>query len=256
MKHAVLFCIGMLLIIPVVSEAQTLKDLRDAALGGAKTMNTKENRNKVTNAVFKEMDKARASFDSTDFDYAILLSDNSGLFDIKEKGEASAQASSVVNVGSSIYKNATLSDADRARASLQLGELFYGYQKFSMAEKKYDNAKKSFEQAGLTDDLGYVKTVSNEGLLYATMGRYTQAEEFTAQALELRKAKYGEGSVGLAASLNNYGVLKYNLARYNEAEKDFETTLAIFRSNNLQQSMSYAIALNNEAMLYETIGRF
>src|SRR6187549_4276541 len=131
MKPIVLLCTGMLLILSIASEAQTLKGLRDAALNNAKTLNTKENRNKVTNAVFKEMDKARASFDSTDFDYAILLSDNSGLFDIKEKGEAGAQVSSIVNVGSSIYKNAALSDADRARASLQLGELFYGYQKFA-----------------------------------------------------------------------------------------------------------------------------
>ncbi len=256
MKNCVLFWVGLFLILHISVEAQTLKELRDAAINKAKNLNTKENRDKVVSSVFKEMDKARAAFDSTDFDYAILLSDNSGLFDIKEKGEAGAQVTSILNVGSSIYKNADISDADRARGSLQLGELFYANQKFSMAEKKYIQAKKAFEQASLTDDLGYIKTISNEGLLYATMGRFTQAEEFTAQALDLRKEKFGEGSLGLAASLNNYGVLKYNMARYNEAEKDFESTLAIFKSNNLQQSMSFAIVLNNEAMLYETIGRY
>ncbi len=256
MKSIVLLWVCLLSVLSISVEAQTLKELRDAAVNNAKSLNTKANRDKVTSTVFKEMDKARASFDSTDFDYAILLSDNSGLFDIKEKGEAGAQVTSIINVGSSIYKNADLSDADRARGSLQLGELFYANQKFSMADKKYNSAQKSFEQANLTEDLAYIKTISNIGLLNATMGRFTQAEEYTARALDLRKAKYGEGSVGLAASLNNYGVLKYNLARYNEAEKDFESTLTIFISNNLQQSMSYAIVLNNQAMLFETIGRY
>ncbi|HOX83731.1 MAG TPA: tetratricopeptide repeat protein, partial [Chryseolinea sp.] len=246
----------LLLIFHISSEAQILKDLKNSAVNKAKGLNTKENRDKALGNAFKEIDKARAAFDSTDFDYAILLSDNSGFFDIKEKGEISAQATSIVNVGSSIYKNADFTDEDRARGSLQLGELLYANQKFSMAEKKYISAKKAFEQASLTDDLDYIKTISNEGLLYATMGRFTQAEEFTAKALELRKAKFGEESIGLAASLNNYGVLKYNLAQYNEAEKDFESTLAIMRNNALQQAMPYAIVLNNEAMLFQTIGRY
>ncbi len=256
MKGTVLVWVCLLFAFSISLEAQTLKELRDAAVNNAKRLNTKENRDKAANAVFKEMDKARASFDSTDFDYAILLSDNSGLFDIKEKGEAGAQVTSIINVGSSVYKNANLTDADRARGSLQLGELFFANQKFSMADKNYNQAQKAFEQAGLTDDLGYLKTISNIGLLNATMGGFTKAEEYTAKALELRKSKYGEASIGLAASLNNYGVLKYNLARYNEAEKDFESTLVIFKANNLQQSMSYAIVLNNEAMLFETIGRY
>ncbi len=256
MKNIILRLLFLFLILHLSSEAQTLKDIRNSVVNKTKGLNTKENRDKIANSVFKEMDKARASFDSTDFDYAILLSDNSGLFDIKEKGEAGAQVTSIINVGSSIYKNADLTDADRARASLQLGELFYANQKFSMAEKKYVNAKNAFEKASLTDDLGYIKTISNEGLLYATMGRFTQAEEFTAEALQLRKTKYGESSIGLAASLNNYGVLKYNMARYNEAEKDFESTLTIFKTNTLEQAMPYAIVLNNEAMLFGSIGRY
>ena len=95
--------------------AQILKDLEKAAINKAKSMNTKENRDKLANAVVKEMDRARSEFDSTDFDYAILLSDNSGLFDIKEKGEGTARLTSMVEMGSKYYKNEDLTDAERAR---------------------------------------------------------------------------------------------------------------------------------------------
>jgi hypothetical protein len=33
-------------------------------------------------------------------------------------------------------------------------------------------------------DIGYLKTIANQGLLYATMGRFTQAEEFTSEHLD------------------------------------------------------------------------
>ena len=256
MKSIALRLLILFVIIHVSAKAQTLKDLRNSAVNSAKSLNTKSNRDKVANSVFKEMDKARAAFDSTDFDYAILLSDNSGLFDIKEKGEAGAQVTSIINVGSSVYKNADITDADRARASLQLGELFYAHQKYAMADKKYSSAIQAFELAGLTNDLGYIKTISNKGLLYATMGRFSQAEGFTEEALDLRKEKFGEGSLALAVSLNNYGVLKYNMARYNDAEKDFESTRSIFKTHTLHQTMPYSIVLNNEAMLFQTIGRY
>lgn len=237
-------------------QAQLLKNLKKAATDVGKDLNTKENRDKLGTIVMKDMEKARAEFDSTDFDYAILLSDNSGLFDVKEKGESAAKFTSVIGLGSSYLKNSELSDADKARYHRELGEVWYANQKFSMAEKKFVAAKAAYEQASLTDDVGYLKTISNQGLLYATMGRFTQAESFTVEALNMRKTKYGENNTSVAASLNNYGVLKYNLARYNEAEKDFESAIAIIKANNLQAAMPYAIALNNQAMLFQAVGRF
>jgi CHAT domain-containing protein/tetratricopeptide (TPR) repeat protein len=238
------------------AEAQLLKDLKKAAADKAKGLATKENLNKATTSLLSDMDKARAEFDSTDFDYAILLSDNSGLFDVKEKGEAAAKVTSAVGLYSSFSKNAELTDEERARFNRQTGEMMYGYGRFAMAEKKFNNAKTIYENAGLTEDLGYLKTLSNQGLLYATMGRYTQAEGFTAEALEIRKNKFGEGNIGVAASLNNYGVLHYNLGRYNEAEKDLDASLNIVKSNNMQSAMPYAIVLNNQAMLFQAIGRY
>lgn len=236
-------------------QAQLLKDLQKAATDTGKKLNTKENRDKVATIVIKDMEKARSEFDSTDFDYAILVSDNSGLFDLKEKGESAARFTSVVGLGASYLKNDALSDGEKARFHRETGEVWYANGKFKMAEAKFTAAKAAYETANLREDIGYIKTLSDQGLLYNTMGRFTQAEGATAEALDMRVTKFGANNLSVAASQNNYGVLKYNLARYNEAEKDLDAAEAVINSNNLQAAMQHAIVLNNQAMLFQTIGR-
>jgi CHAT domain-containing protein len=238
--------------ITLSTQAQVLEGLKNRA----KNLATKDNLDKAASFTAGKLEKARAEFDSADFDYAILLSDNSGLFDIKEKGEFAAKATSIAGITASLYKNAELSDEQRARGHRQSGELFYGYGQFASAERKFKLAKTTYEESALTKDLGYLKTISSQGLLYATMGRFTQAESFTAEALDLRKTKLGETNPGVAASLNNYGVLHYNLGRFNESEKDLASALIILGKNNLQSAMPNAIVLNNQAMLFQTIGRY
>ena len=233
-----------------------LQNLKKKAGDKAKVLTSKQNLDKAGSSVLKGLDKARAEFDSTDFDYAILISDNSGLFNVKEKGEAVARVSSAMSIVSSFNKNAELNDEERARFNRESGELWYGSGKFTLAEKKFNAAKKIYEEAGLTEDLGYLKTISNQGLLYATMGRFTQAEGFIVEALDTRKAKFGENNIGVAASMNNYGVLNYNLGKYNESEKDLASAVSIIRSNNMQSAMPYAIVLNNQAILFQAIGRY
>ncbi len=249
-------CLLVFVCIASASGAQVLENLKNKAKNLASKENLQKAGSKAGTFAMSQMDKARAEFDSSDFDFAILLSDNSGLFNVKEKGEFAAKASSAYGIGSSFMKNAELTDEEKARASRQSGELLYGYGRFAMAEKRFNSAKSTYEQAGLTDDIGYIKTLSNEGLLYATMGRFTQAEGFTAEALDMRKTKFGENNPGVAASLNNYGVLHYNLGRFNESEKSLGSALSILQQNNLQAGMQYAIVLNNQAMLFQAIGRY
>src|SRR5687768_3794 len=167
MKRLVVFATIVLLFCPKLN-AQLLRDLKNAANNKVKTLATKENLNKATNSLLKNMEKARAEFDSADFDYAILISDNSGLFDVKEKGEAVAKVSSVMNLFSSFSKNDELSDEEKARFNRESGELWYGSGKYSLAEKKFAQAKIFYEQGGLKEDLGYLKTISSQGLLYST----------------------------------------------------------------------------------------
>src|SRR5688572_15479592 len=172
--------------------AQLLRDLKNAANNKARNLATKENLSKATGSLLKNMEKARAEFDSTDFDYAILISDNAGLFDVQEKGERLAKASSLINLGSALYNNTEFTDEERARFQLESGELAYGSGNFAVAEKRFTSAKTIYEETNLTENLGYLKTISNQGLLYATMGRFTQAEGFTVGALDIRKSKFGE----------------------------------------------------------------
>ena len=251
-----LLCAALAIAFGLPAEGQLLRELKNAANNKVRALATKENLNKATNSLLKRMEKVRAEFDSTDFDYAILLSDNAGLFDVQEKGERLARASSLINLGSAFYNNTEFTDEERARFQRESGELAYGSGNYAVAEKRFNAAKTIYEDSDLTEDLGYLKTISNQGLLYATMGRYTQAEGFTLSALDTRKEKFGEDNMGIAASLNNYGVLHYNLGRYNEAEKTLAKALAIIESNALRASMPYSIVLNNEAMLFQAIGRF
>jgi CHAT domain-containing protein/Tfp pilus assembly protein PilF len=246
----------MVCVVSSTLHAQFLKDLKNAATNKARSLATKENLNKAATSLLKNMEKARAEFDSTDFDYAILISDNAGVLDFQEKGERLAKASSLINLGSAYYNNEEFTDEERARFQLEAGELAYGSGNYAIAEKKFSAAKKIFEEADLTQAPAYLKTISNQGLLYATMGRYTHAEGYTAEALEMRKTIFGSNHIGMAASLNNYGVLHYNLGRYNESEKTLSDALAIMAANELKSSMPYAIALNNQAMLFQAIGRF
>ena len=236
--------------------AQVLDNLKKMAEDKAKRLTSTETLSKAGNALLKDMDKARAEFDSTDFDYAILLSDNSGLFDVKEKGEFNAKFGTWSNLFTSYYKNTEFTDVENARFNLEMGELGYASGKFSYAESRFKTAKALFEKSGLQNDIGYIKVIANQGLLYATMGRFTQAEAFTLEALDLRKEKLGDKNVGVASSLNNYGVLRYNLARYNESEQDLTQALSILETNNAREAMPYAIVLNNQAMLFQTVGRY
>lgn len=250
----------LILLLAIEVPGQVLQSLKRAAADKAKSLASKDNLKKVGSkvgeALLKDMESARAEFDSADFDYALLLSDNSGLFDVREKGEGRARATSLYTLGSAAWKNAELTDEEKAEFSLQAGELAYGMQKFAFAEKNFSTARTTYEEAGLTEELGYLKTIANLGLLYCTMGRFTQAEGFTVEALDSRRRVFGDDNPGVAASLNNYGVLHYNLGRYNESEKTLAEAKKIVDQNGLKDAMPYAIVLNNEAMLFQAIGRY
>jgi CHAT domain-containing protein len=232
------------------------KELKKAAGNVVKDLNTKENRSRLLSVGQNQLAKARAKMDSVDFDYAVLTSDNSGFIDVKERGEQFVNTTGFLSNSVDFLNEKELEPAEKARALLQKGEMLYASRFYKVAEEQFTSAKKVYEDNKLTDDIGYIKTIANHGLLYATMGRFTQAEGFTAEALDLRKQKLGENNPGVGASLNNYGVLKYNQARYNEAEKDFEDAIEILKSNNLVGTMPYAIVLNNQAMLFQGIGRY
>ena len=221
-----------------------------------KSVTTKENIQKAAVTWKDDLDKVRDKFDSTDFDYAILVSDNSGLFDVKEQGEFGSKLATGGSMVLGSVDGSGTNTQEKARFQLETGEIAYATRKYSFAEKRFNSAIILFEQAGLNNDIGYLKAIANQGLLYTTMGRYTQAVESTVKALELRKAKFGEKNIGIASSLNNYGVLQFDLGHYNEADKTFINAASIIEANAGKQIMQYAIVENNRAMLLQAVGRF
>src|SRR5690606_21172898 len=114
---------GLILVlftVPVYGQ-KLLQNLKRAAEEKAKSLVSAENVSKAGNALLTNLEKERAEFDSTDFDYAILVSDNSGLFDVREKGETRARLSSIASLSTSFYNNAEFSDEERARFHLESG---------------------------------------------------------------------------------------------------------------------------------------
>jgi len=243
----------------VQSPAQLLKKVKDKVVnkGKSEANNAKyDAQMKARNAVKDEMAGIQADFDSTDIDYAILLSDNSGLFGGQGKGEFGAKFLKLGGIARSMYRDVNVDDEETATLNLQMGQSSYAMGKYVFAEKRLKSAQFFFEKSYQTSDIPYMKTIASQGLLYTTTGRFPQAEKYTAQALELRESKLGKTNMAVAASLNNYAVLHYNLGRYNESEKEFTEALSIIQTNKLQTGISYAIVLNNEAMLFQSMGRY
>lgn len=247
----------LFILITSSSSAQILKRIKDKAVNKAKTETVDRAESEARAAYYKKMNDIRAEFDSSDFDYAVLVSDNSGLFNLKDRRELGGRFMNLKNIGTQLYhRDLELSDEEKAIFNLHQGQSSFAMGRYVYAEKRFNAAQQFFEQGYRTSHPGYMKTISSEGLLYATMGRYQQAETYTKKALELREAAFGPTHMEVAASINNYAVLHYNLGRYNEAEKEMEQALQIIAANKLQQGVQNAIVLNNKAMLYQALGRY
>lgn len=249
MKYSILI---VLFVASLFCEAQ----IKDALKEGVKRTATKDNLLKAGRAagglLSKELDNMRAELDSTDFSYAIILSDNSDMFNMRQQGEGALKLWS----NSKDLLGEDMTEAERNRRRVDMGEFLYTQGKYSPAEASFNVAKLAYELGNTTNDLSYGRSVAGLGLLYATMGRYNQAEEYAVSAIEIRKKQLGEKSSAYAAALNNYAVLKVNVGRYNEAEKDFEQAKSIVRESMTANSLQYAIVMNNESMLYQSIGRY
>ncbi len=249
----------MLVLLSLQSPGQLLKKIKDKAVskGKSEVADAKyDAKMKARNSVKNELEGIKSGFDSTDIDYAVLLSDNSGLFGGQGKGEFGAKFLKLGGIAHSLYRDVDIDDDETATINLQMGQSAYAMGKYVFAEKRLRSAQFFFEKANQTSELAYMKTIASEGLLYATTGRFAHAEKFTAKALELRESVLGKTHMAVAASLNNYAVLHYNLGNYNESEKEFVAALDVIKANKQQGAIPYALVLNNQAMLFQSMGRY
>ncbi|MCU0429873.1 MAG: CHAT domain-containing protein [Cytophagaceae bacterium] len=197
-----------------------------------------------------KMAKAKAEFDSTSFNYAVSLSDNAGLFENEERW---LQNQKMI---SDLFKDKNeKTELEKISQHNDLGEMLYASNKFGQAEKEFKKALQLTLDQNYTEQRIYDKLLANLGLLYHTKGSYHEAERYTLQALNIRKA-LGANSIGYSASVNNLGVLYKDQGKFDEAEKNLMESMRLNAENPGKKSAGYAIALNNLAMLYAEMGRF
>jgi CHAT domain-containing protein len=243
--RSVLFGVLVLSCLTTATQAQVGTFLKDRVEKGKKTL-----KDKAAN----KADADRDRLDSTDYNYAITVIDNSGMMNIRDRAETMTKAKyAASNLFLKDDKNQK-TPAQECRDLLTTAQFFYEKRQFKLAEVYYMAAKVAYEEAKLTDNINYSKTFSDLGLLYATLGKFNSASTFTQQALEMREETLGQKSFGYAASVNNRAVLYQDLAYYNEAEKDFEAAKSAVKAL-LGESQELSIVLNNEAILYAEMGR-
>jgi CHAT domain-containing protein len=243
MRSSLLGVIVLCLLV-TTTEAQVGNFLKERVEKGKKTLKDK---------AASKADADRDKLDSTDYNYAITVIDNSGMMNIRDRAETMTKAKYAAS-NMFLKDNKEATPAQKCRDLLTTAQFFYEKRQFKLAEVYFLSAKTAYETEKLTDHVNYSKTFSDLGLLYATMGKFNSASQFTQQALEMREESLGQSSFGYAASVNNRAVLYQDLAFYNEAEKDFETAKSTVK-DLLGESQELSIVLNNEAILYAEMGR-
>ncbi|MBL0155009.1 MAG: hypothetical protein IPP93_16630 [Chitinophagaceae bacterium] len=96
MKKSAILLPLLLVLMAVPGQSQILRNIKDKALNKGKD----KVRTEANNAVVDQFRNHRSQFDSADFDYALLLSDNSGLFNVKER-EFAINFATLRNISSS-----------------------------------------------------------------------------------------------------------------------------------------------------------
>ncbi len=199
----------------------------------------------------KKTAQQNVALDSVDFQFTISVNENASFFDVKQKGENTSKA---MNFFFSEENKRTL--VDKARDSLKQGIGFYEIgRQYKMAELWFNNTKDFMEANGLTNEIVYLRTLSNLGLVNLTQGKSSEAEHYFTQSLEISENTLGKRSPAYIANLNNQAKLNQSLGKYNEAEKEFDEALEL-AEQEFGEGMQKAILLNNKAMLFQVIGRY
>lgn len=208
-------------------------------------------------ALTTNVEESRAKLDSSDFNYAISVIDNSGMMSIKDASEgAIKKADILINSGNTgLRSESDVTPEQKSRGQLDLAEEFYDRKRLKLAENAFITAKQSYESNNLKENINYSKVIADMGLLYATMGRYDLASQYTTEALSIREKTLGKKSKAYAASLNNNAVLAQDLGHYNEAEQYFTDAVQAVKDQVGEQTQEYATVLNNQAIFFSKIGR-
>lgn len=191
--------------------------------------------------------KIEESYHITDFHYAISFGDNSALFENKENFKN-------ISSFSYFFLDENTPEIVQARNYNSMGEILFVASKFEAAEEAFLEAYKLYEELNVLDSTEAILNMSNIGLLYQTIGKYSLSEEYSLNALEHRKNNPND-TTGYAATLNNLGVLYKMQGNFSESEQYLQQADDFIKSTIGDTNMQYAIVLNNKAMLYQVINK-
>ena len=229
-----------------------LKKVKEETVDQISNITTEDVLNKGKELTVAYLTKARDEYDQTDFNYAVSFSDNSGFYESEEKYHRLQKGLLYILSPESLEQR---TDKQRAADYNDVGEVLYASGKFRSAELSFLAARTIYKLSELEPCKGAALTTSNLGLLYHTTGRLSKAEEFTLEALKMRRDQLGDID-GYGASLNNMGVLYKDLGKYAEAEEYLNRALEVTRETKGSQGSACAIVLNNLAILYQVTGKY
>ncbi len=204
---------------------------------------------KVLQAAAGKGTKLMEALDSVDFQFAVSVNENAGFFDIEQKGETRAQ----LLYQQKEQKAKTI--IDLARDTLEQGVDLYGIRRYEMAEKRFKGAKNLLEKRGLTNEVVYLRTLSNLGLVFLTQGRTLEAEKLISRSLNMSEQAMTKTSAAYVANVNNLAKLHQSIGKYNESEKEFNEAIE-FSTKVFGDGKAKGILLNNKAMLFLSVGRY
>jgi CHAT domain-containing protein len=197
----------------------------------------------------KKGSQQKASLDSIDFQFAISVNENAGFFDVEQKGETGSK------ILYGMKEEADKTAVEKARDSLEQAIGYYELRMYKFAEEALVKTKAFMERSALTNEIVYLRTLSNLGLIYLTQGKTADAEAYLTNTLQVSEQTLGKKSAAYIANVNNLAKLNQALGKYNEAEKDFDEAISLSESV-FGEGMQRAILLNNKAMLLQTVGRY
>ena len=146
----------------------------------------------------------------------------------------------------------------RATRTLAMGQNNLGVSLNSAG--RIDEARRAFEQSleswqslGLGESSDAVTVLSNLAAIYHQQGDLGRAEAAYAEAIDLRRQRYGD-SAALAAAMNNYSQVLIIRNRLDEAAAQIEAATEMMARFNGENSPHYALMLRSAGVLHLTRG--
>ena len=121
-----------------------------------------------------------------------------------------------------------------------------------LAEELLKRSISRFEASGRSTELEAAQSLANLGIVYMSVGKYTQAEEQQQMALSLRQNKLKGSHELIAATYNDLGLI------YLQSDKDkaldyYEKALAIYKQVHGNEHSKIAIANINMGIAYREL---